>query len=83
MGSSWHDGVSAEESYNDFGRFRVSFMTTKNFNTEDYNFIYNFSLEIDEINFFAAAVKVLKPDTIDAMNVICEVCNHKIFKNLN
>ena len=68
MGSSWHDGVSAEESYNDFGRFRVSFipvMHTKNFN--------NFSLEIDEINFFAAAVKVLKPDTIDAMNVICEV----------
>ena len=70
MGSSWHDGVSAEESYNDFGRFRVSFIPvrrTKNFN------IYNFSLEIDEINFFAAAVKVLKPDTIDAMNVICEV----------
>ena len=35
MGSSWHDGVSAEESYNDFGRFRVSFIPvrrTKNFN---------------------------------------------------
>ena len=70
MGSSWHDGVSAEESYNDFGRFRVSFIRVRR--VKSFN-MYNFSLEINEINFFAAAVKVLKPDTIDAMNVICEV----------
>ena len=36
---------------------------------------------MNEINFFAAAVKVLKPDTIDAMNIICEVRYHNIFKN--
>ena len=33
MGSSWHDGVSAEESYNDFGRFWVSFIPVRH--TED------------------------------------------------
>ena len=32
-----------------------------------------FSLDMNEINFFAAAVKTIKSDTIDAMNVICEV----------
>ena len=37
MGSSWHDGVSAEESYNDFGRFRVSFIPVKR--TENFNII--------------------------------------------
>ena len=29
MGSSWHDGVSAEESYNDFGQFRVGFIPAR------------------------------------------------------
>merc|ERR1711976_93472 len=33
----------------------------------------DFDLDVNEVNFFAAAVKILKPDTIDAMNVICEL----------